>query len=135
MTPNDDARVRRAEYVSLAYPVAAEILAFSRRIWVIQQKLSKEIHSVLDRQSRSPGTAGTLRQQLDLELVLPFAKQALSDVVPASPEPLALYIKEFLRDSPERWAASLQRYIMQGSANGAAEDSREELLAHILIDP
>ena len=72
---------------------------------------------------------------MDLELVLPFAKQALSDVVPGSPEPLALYIKEFLRGSAERWAVALQRYVTQGGANGATEDSREELLARILIDP
>jgi len=30
---------------------------------------------------------------------------------------------------------SLQRYVTQGGANGATEDSREELLARILIDP
>ena len=135
MTPNYDARIRRAEVLSTTYPFAAEILAFYRRICVIQQKLSKEIHSVLDRQSRLPAAAGTLREQMDLELVLPFVKQALSDVVPGSPEPLALYIKEFLRGAPERWAVSLQRYVTQGSANGATEDSREELLARILIDP
>jgi FdhE protein len=135
MTPNYDARIRRAEYLSTTYPFAAEILAFYRRICVIQQKLSKELHDVLDRQSRLPAAAGTLREQMDLELVLPFVKQALSYVVPASPEPLALYIKEFLRGSPERWAASLERYVTQGSANGIPEDSREELLARILIDP
>src|SRR5438309_360276 len=135
MTPNYDARIRRAEYLSTTYPFASEILAFYRRICVIQQKLSKELHDVLDRQSRLPSGAGTLRGQLDLELVLPFVKQALSDVVPASPEPLALYIKEFLRSSPERWSASLERYVSQANANGTTEDSREELLARILIDP
>ena len=135
MTPHYDARIRRAEYLSTTYPFAAEILAFYRRICVIQQKLSKELHDVSDRQSRLPAAAGTLREQMDLELVLPFVKQALSDVVPASPEPLALYIKEYLRESPERWAVSLERYVNQGSANGTPEDSREELLARILIDP
>jgi len=135
MRPNYDARIRRAAYLSTAYPFAADILAFYRRICVIQQKLSKELHDVLDRQSRLPAAAGTLREQMDLELVLPFVKQALSDVVPASPEPLALYIKEYLRQPPERWAVSLERYVNQGSANGTPEDSREELLARILIDP
>jgi formate dehydrogenase accessory protein FdhE len=135
MTPNYDARIRRAEYLSTTYPFAAEILAFYRRICMIQQKLSKELNDVLGRQSRLPAAAGTLREQMDLELVLPFVKQALSDVVPASPEPLALYIKEFLRGSPERWAASLERYVTKADANGIPEDSREELLARILIDP
>ena len=81
MTPNYEARIRRAEYLSTTYPFAAEILAFYRRICVIQQKLSKELHAVLDRQSRLPAASGTLREQMDLELVLPFVKQALSDVM------------------------------------------------------
>jgi len=134
MTPAYDARIRRAEYLTTAYPFAAEILAFYRRICVVQQKLSMEFRSTTHHQDRRT-LPGTLREQMDVNVVLPRVEQSLSELLPSSPEPLALYISEFLRGSRERWAASLERYVTQGGANGVAEDSREELLARILIDP
>ena len=134
MTPNYEARIRRADYLSSIYPFASEILTFYRRICMVQQALSKEIHGVLRKQS-GPATSGSFREQIDVELMLPLVKQTLTELVPVSPGPLALYIKEFLQASRELWAAALQRYVMLGSANGAAEDSREELLARVLIDP
>jgi formate dehydrogenase accessory protein FdhE len=134
MTPDYDVRIQRADYLATIYPFAAEILTFYRRICVVQQALSKEIHGALRNQ---PVTAanGSFREQIDVERMLPLVKQTLTQLVPVSPEPLAVYIKEFLQGSREHWAAALQRYVMLGSANGAAEDSREELLARVLIDP
>jgi formate dehydrogenase maturation protein FdhE len=134
MKPDYDARIRRAEYLASTYPFAAEILGFYRRICVIQQALSKELRNTLSPQAeRAAGAA--FREQISIEQVLPFVRQALSDLVPVSPEPLALYIKEFLQGSHEQWAAALQKYVTQGNGNGAPEDAREELLAHVLIDP
>jgi len=134
MTPNYDARIRRAEYLSTTYPFAAEILTFYRRICVVQQGLSKELQNVFSRRLPTPA-GGNFRERIEVDLVLPSVTQALSDLLPASPEPLALYIQEFLRRSRERWAASLKRYVMQSDRDGVPEDSREELLARVLIDP
>jgi formate dehydrogenase accessory protein FdhE len=129
-----DARIRRAEYLESCYPFAAEIFVFYRRICMVQERLSEEIQSVLCSRFEQP-TAILFREQIDVELLLRFVKQALSDLVMNSPEPLAAYIKEFLRAPQERWATSMLQYAMRGGTDEFTEDSREELLARILIDP
>jgi len=133
MTPKYDARIRRAKNLKETYPFAAEILTFYERICTVQQRLSQQLQRTLP--SGADGPAGTLRQQIEIDRVLPFVKQSLTDLVAQSPAPLADYIKEYLRGSKESWAASLQRYVTDGGCDEPAEDSREELLARILIDP
>jgi formate dehydrogenase accessory protein FdhE len=133
MTPNYDARIRRAKNLKQSYPFAAEILTFYERICSVQERLSQELQRTLPRDA--DGLAGTLREQIEVDRLLPFVNQSLTNLVAQSPAPLAAYIKEYLRGSLERWAASLQRYVSEGGTDEAADDSREELLARILIDP
>ncbi len=134
MTTNYDARMRRAKNLKETYPFAAEILTFYGRICAIQQQLAKELERKLPRGvvAHDPGS---LREQLDVDRVLPFLNEALTELLPESPEPLAQYLKEYLRGSQERQAASLQRYVTQGGTDEAVTDSREELVARIVIDP
>ena len=134
MTPKYDARIRRAKNLKESYPFAAEILTFYERICTVQQRLSQELQRTLPR-GGADGLAGTLREQIEVDRVLPFVKQSLTDLVAQSPASLAGYIKEYLSGSQESWAASLQRYVSDGGTDESADDSREELLARILIDP
>src|SRR5260370_26998158 len=134
MTTNYDARMRRAKNLEESYPFAAEILTFYGHICAMQQRLSQELAKTLRRDARSP-EPGSLREHLEVDVVLPFVKNALTELLPQSPGPLAEFMKEYLHGSQERWAASLQRYVTQGGTDEQVGDSREALAARILIDP
>ncbi len=134
MTTNYDARIRRANKLKETYPFAAEILTFYGRICAIQQQLAKELERKLPRGAVARDV-GTLREQLDVDAVLPLVREALTELLPQSPAPLAQFIKEYLRASPQQRAASLQRYVTLGGTDGGVDDSREELLARVVIDP
>jgi formate dehydrogenase accessory protein FdhE len=134
MTTNYDARIRRAKNLKETYPFAAEILTFYERICAIQQQLAKELEGKLKRDLRT-SAAGTLREQLSVDAVLPFVKEAVTELLPRSPAPLAQYLKEYLRGSQQRQAASLQRYVTQGGTDEPVADSREQLVARIVVDP
>jgi formate dehydrogenase accessory protein FdhE len=134
MATNYDARVRRAKNLKETYPFAAEILTFYGRICAMQQRISQELARTLRRDARSE-EPGSLREHLDVDVLLPFVKNALTELLPQSPGPLAEFMKEYLHGSQERWAASLQRYVTQGGTDEEVGDSREELVARILVDP
>jgi formate dehydrogenase accessory protein FdhE len=134
MTTNYDARIRRAKQLKETYPFAAEILTFYGHICAIQQRLGSELERKL-RLGSGTTAAGTLREQLDVDAVLPFVNDALTELLPQSPGPLAEYLKEYLGGSQEQQALSLQDYVNQGGTDEALEDSREELVARIVIDP
>src|SRR5579864_5789269 len=103
MTTNYHARIRRATRLKETYAFAAEILTFYGRICAIQQRLAKELERKLPRDLRAL-EAGTLREQLDVDAVRPFVKDALTELLPHSPAPLAEYFQEYLRGSQERQA-------------------------------
>jgi formate dehydrogenase accessory protein FdhE len=138
MTPSLDAtyraRIQRAENLKTIYPFAAEILTFYGHICAVQQRFATVLQKTLLRNAPTPA-AGSLREQLDVGLVLPLLQEALTELVPASPGPLAEYIKDYLRGAQETWAGSLLRYATQGGTDELAQDSREELLSRVLIDP
>ena len=134
LDPSYHSRIRRAEYLKTIYPFAAEILAFYGRICAAQLRLSKELQRALPREANL-FAAESFRERIDVDVVLPFVKTTLEELLRDSPETLAEYIKEFLRGSRERWAASLQKYVTRGGTDDAPEDAREELLARILIGP
>jgi len=133
MTAAYDARIRRAKDLKITYPFAAELLAFYERVCAIQQRISQELRRVPPKEPNH--CAGLLREQIDVDRVLPQVKSALADLAPQSPGPLAAYIKDFLGGSQESWAFTLQQYAMNGGADEATADSRQELLARILIAP
>jgi FdhE protein len=135
MATNYDARIRRAKQLKETYPFAAEILTFYACICAIQQQLAKELQRRLPQSGSFAAEAGTLREQLDVDAVLPFVKDALTELLPESPGPLAEYLKEYLHGSQDQQALSLQQYLNQGGTDEALEDSREELVARIVIDP
>ena len=129
-----DARIQRAEYLRTIYPFAAEVLTFYGRICAAQLRLSKELLRVLPRDANLFATE-SFRERMNVGAVLPFVKTTLEALLTDLPSPLAEYTKAFLRGSRERWAISLQKYVTHGGADEAPEDSREELLAKILMDP
>jgi len=138
MTPSPDAtynaRIQRAEYLKTVYPFAAEILNFYRRICTAQLRLRKELQRFLPREAKLFAQE-TLREQINVDAVLPFVTPTLEEFLADSPGPLAEFIKHFLSGSRERWAAALQKYVMHGGTDEAPEDARDELLGRALIGP
>lgn len=129
MTATYDARFERAQYLKTIYPFAAEILIFYEAICAAQAQVMTGLRGVR-LQADAP-----LRERLDVDLVIPCAHEALPKLIPASPEPLKAFIAEYLRGSNERLAVSLQAYVDHGGTDEAPADSREELLARVLIEP
>jgi formate dehydrogenase accessory protein FdhE len=138
MTPKAErtyhARILRAAYLQTVYPYAAEILTFYGRICSVQERLSTALRGSLARRS-PPIETGKLREHIDVDLVLPFLAESLKALLPNSPGPLAEFIKAFLKGSRNRSAAALQQYAMAGGTDEAPGDSREELIARVLVDP
>jgi formate dehydrogenase accessory protein FdhE len=133
MTANYDARIERAQYLKTIYPFAAEILAFSEGICAAQARIHAQVMKRL-RSARPPAEA-TLRERLDVDLVVSCASAALTEIIPVSPKPLKAFIAEYLGSAKERLAVSLQNYADHGGTDEAPADSREELLARILLEP
>jgi formate dehydrogenase maturation protein FdhE len=129
MSATYDARIERAQYLRTIYPFAAEILTFYEAICAVQAQVVTVLPGL-----RPPAEA-TLRERLHVDLVLPCAHEALRKLIPVSPEPLKAFITGYLRGSNERLAVSLQTYVDHGGTDEAPADSREELLARILIEP
>lgn len=135
MTANYQARIERAQYLKTACPFAAEILTFYERICRTQERISAELRKELARMSRSQNASATLREKIDVDLIAADLERALTEIAGSSPNPLKSYIKEYLQSSREHRAVSLQRYVDHGGTGEKADDSREELVARILIAP
>ncbi|HEY1423997.1 MAG TPA: formate dehydrogenase accessory protein FdhE [Candidatus Acidoferrum sp.] len=134
MTAKYDARIRRAKKLQEIYPFAAEILTFYESVSTVQQRISTALQKSL-----RPGSgllvAGNLRERVDVDRVTPLMKEALTEVSERCPAALLAFAKEYMEGSQERWAESLQRYVDHGGTDDAAEDSREALLARVMIEP
>jgi len=128
-----DARIERAWYLKTIYPFAAEILTFYEGISAAQARIQAKVMTRVRNAGQAAGAA--LRERLDVDLVVPCASAALTEIIPVSPEPLRAFIAEYQRGSKERLALSLQTYVDHGGTDDAPADSREELLARILIEP
>jgi formate dehydrogenase maturation protein FdhE len=133
MTANYDARIQRAQFLKTIYPFAAEILTFYEGICAAQARIHAQVMKRL--RSAGPRAEAALRERLDVDFVVPCASAALTEIIPVSPRPLRAFVIEYLRGSKERLAVSLQAYVEQGGTDEAPADSREELLARILLEP
>jgi len=133
MTFNYDARIARGEYLSGVYPFAAEILTYYTRICAAQKKLRGELERSLKKSAGAAG--GDLREQLDVDIVSPHARGLLENLGKHSPGPLGEFITDFLGRSEAQRAAVLQDHVSGSGTDEAAADSREQLVATILLQP
>jgi formate dehydrogenase accessory protein FdhE len=133
MTPGYDARMARAEHLKTSYPFAAEILSYYAHICATQRELSQELRNSLER--RPPDGFGGLREQVDLQVLMPKAEKALRGLAPHSPAPLAAFFEEFLARSADNRAAAIEDYARHGGTHEASGDSREQLVAAIVVQP
>ena len=133
MISNYDARIARAEVLAGNYPFAAEILSYYTRVCIAQKRLRGELEGSLKRDG-VPGAA-ELREQIDVDMVAAQARGLLESLEKHSPQPLSESIAEFLGRSEAWRATALQDYVSKGGTDEPAGDSREELIAAILVQP
>src|SRR5258708_33032688 len=100
-----DTRIRRAQELAAAHPFASEGLRFYERITGFQRSLYSEIRAACGHLKRV-SSPGSLRQELDLFVLLPRFPSFLSFAEANAPRPLA--------QSPGELRAQRTRRALEG---------------------
>jgi len=104
-----DARIRRAERLSLPHSAATEFLQFYKHVASFQKLLRANIaagHQVKPRSLSS----GDLRGEIDFTVLLPHFRGYLSVIENHAPPALAESASQFASLPSESWVASLEAY-------------------------
>src|SRR5260370_1091945 len=109
-----DQRIERANALAAVHPAAAEGLRFYERIAVFQRSLYADLEAALGsgQEARPPGS---LREELDLGLLLPAFPGFLALVEAAAPAPLSPCTAELRAGRAARW----QDVLVELSRTGA----------------
>src|SRR5579864_2518121 len=102
-----DARIRRAERLTTAYPFAAEFLDLYRSIAGFQKNLFLQLASASIKSATLPGAH---RGEVDLTELLPHFRGFLSLIEQRGPAALAQSAKQISALPSESWAALLGAY-------------------------
>ena len=102
-----DKRIQRAHELAGVYPFAAEILRFYRQIAAFQKDV--RVLSVSGGQARKRNTS-SLRDELDLFVVLPRFPAFLSLIQEVGPAPLARLARDLMEQGSDRWISLLTDY-------------------------
>lgn len=134
MIPSYSARINRANYLKTAYPFATNVLAYYAQVCTLQQSVFSELQTVLGGNSAIT-SPHTLREKIDVELLLDRVGTVLGGLVADSPGPLSIYLEEFLKESSDHWRRVLQNYVAHGGTSQRTQDAREELVCRIVVSP
>jgi len=143
-----DRRIRRANELTSSYPFAAEGLRFYTRVATFQRNLYADIQQALG-DSPAGGATGSLRNELDLFLLLPNFSRYLALIEQIAPTPLAQAAAGLARKGTAGWQRAIEEFWhsdldtamvlggeeeeVEGSAGGT--NPREQLLAWIFLQP
>ena len=102
-----DERIYRANELARTHPSASEVLRFYERIAGFQKALYSDIESACGhaKEARAPGT---LREELDLFVLLPKFPRFLALVESMAPVPLVESAAELIAKGTEHWQGLLQ---------------------------
>jgi len=129
-----DARIRRAQELAAAHPFASEGLRFYERITGFQRSLYADIRKACGSVKRN-SPPGSLRQVLDLFLLLPKFSSFLSFVDANAPGPLAHAAGE-LRGAGTTRGQEVISEFWRGSPGGESSISASEgLLSWAFLQP
>jgi FdhE protein len=109
-----DARIARARDLASTYPSASEGLRFYEHITQFQKFLYAELEAQCGT-AQVPRLPGTLRQELDLFVVLPRFAPFLSIVEKNAPAPLSESAAALRANNGKQWQQILTRYWQPGS--------------------
>ena len=146
-SPAWDERIRRAQELAASQPSAAEGLRFYERIAGFQRTLYLRVEAELgkDKEARPPGS---LREELDLFVLLPAFPTFLGLVEAAAPGPLSRAAVELAARGATRWQEVLHEFWHAdadldldadagSSSGGAAEQltAAESLISWAFLQP
>jgi FdhE protein len=117
-----DQRIRRAEELANKFPFAAEVLRFYREITIFQKKLHAQIASSHRAESKRVAN-GSLREDPDLDFLLPEFLPFLKVVEKSGSSTLAHSARELAAQGPENWKKILVTYSNSGANGERADDS------------
>ncbi|MGH9864162.1 MAG: formate dehydrogenase accessory protein FdhE [Candidatus Acidiferrales bacterium] len=145
-----DERINRAKELAITYPSASEVLRFYERISSFHKVLYSDIQSACGhaKEYRAPGT---LRDELDLFVLLPKFPHFLALVEAIAPSPLARSAAELIGQGAQHWQrlleacwrdahrqalpicaeAALCRIFLQPYAEYLADHTQQALPAHL----
>jgi formate dehydrogenase maturation protein FdhE len=112
LTRDYDAQLHRAEKLAASLPAAKEILGFYRRILSFQKTLQLQLATSAARSSTE--AFASLRDSLDLTLLLPQFRPFLALIEQHAPQPLATAANELSTLSADGWIALLTSYWRAG---------------------
>jgi FdhE protein len=127
-------RISRSRDLALKYPSAAEGLRFYGHIAQFQKSLYGDLENECGREpvARLPGT---LRQELDLFILLPRFAGFLSVVEKNAPAPLAQTAAALRATGATRWQEVLTKYWQADAQSDADIDPSQTLLAWTFFQP
>jgi len=125
-------RIRRADELAAAHPFASEILRFYKHIASLQKLLYGYVEEKSD--SKNERTAASLlRNNPELDLVLPEFPEFLSGVAKVAPQPISQVASDLRTKGSERW-----RELLTSNWQVASEFQSgqvEALLAWTFLQP
>jgi len=128
-----DARIRRAEKIIAENGPAAELLIFYRRIAQFQKSLLEQIAS----RAPEPGMRqfASVRDKLDLALVLPHFRDLLAVVEQNGPKALAEAAREMSEMTSESWAALFVECWKNGGLANQQVGAFEQFFSRAILQP
>jgi formate dehydrogenase accessory protein FdhE len=129
-----DARIRRAQELAAVYPFASEGLRFYERVTGFQRSLYSDIRTACGSVKRI-AASGSLRQELDLFVLLPRFGSFLSFVEANAPGPLAQSAAELRHQATARGQEVICGFWRAGPDRPSALSASDELLAWTFLQP
>lgn len=118
-----DERIRRAERLTTAYPFAAEVLRFYLPVARFQKDLYAHVRGACG-QGLERREASSLREELDLFVLLPRFPAFLSLAKDIGPGPLAQLAGDLMAEGSESWLNLLTQYWDSGPSDALAGNPR-----------
>ena len=129
-----DQRIARAQKLSASHTFAAELLRFYERVAGAQKQVYTRVLAATGRE-RLQLSAGNLRRELDLTLLLPEMRGFLGVVERAAPAPLAAAARKLSERGTPGWVELLSSWWAQPSPPGPARTPEEEFCARAFLQP
>jgi formate dehydrogenase maturation protein FdhE len=126
-----DRRIRRATELVSVYPFAAEGLRFYAHLAAFQQALHSDIQDALP-DSANPAPSASLRDELDLFVLLPKFPGFLALVERIAPAPLAQAASVLAQRGSTAWQHAIQDFWQSGFESPAGVS---ELEMHSDVEP